>query len=304
MSLVQGVFFYFLVLFTGVLASLKSKEQALMFTLNCKGRLLTITEPIVMGILNLTPDSFYVNSRLANDTALLQKAEQMINDGATILDVGGQSTRPASERVSEEEEVKRVIPAIERLHKNFPEQVISIDTFYASVAKLAVQAGASIVNDVSAGTLDVLLLPTVASLHVPYVLMHMHGDPQTMQQNPQYKNVTLDVFDTLAFKLKELENAGINDIIIDPGFGFGKTIEHNFQLLRELSFFQQLQKPLLVGLSRKGTIYKTLGTTADKALNGTTVLHTIALLNGATILRVHDVKEATEAISLFLAYKK
>ncbi|HYO21027.1 MAG TPA: dihydropteroate synthase [Flavisolibacter sp.] len=275
-----------------------------MFTLNCKGQLLTITEPVVMGILNVTPDSFYEGSRLPGNAALLQKAEQMISDGATILDVGGQSTRPGSERVSEEEELKRVIPAIESLYRNFPGQVLSIDTFYASVAKHAVQAGASIVNDVSAGTLDAELLPTVASLGAPYVLMHMLGDPQTMQQSPTYKNVTLDVFDALSFKVKELERSGIRDIIVDPGFGFGKTIGHNFQLLRELSFFQQLQKPLMVGLSRKATIYKTLQTTAEKALNGTTVLHTIALLNGASVLRVHDVREAREAIQLYLAYKK
>ena len=275
-----------------------------MFILNCKGRLLEINKPIVMGILNATPDSFYEASRMAGKDALLRRAEQMINNGATILDVGGQSTRPNSERVSADEERRRVIPAIENLSKHFPEQVLSIDTFYAAVAKDAVDAGASIVNDVSAGTLDEALLPTMASLQVPYVLMHMLGDPQTMQQNPQYNNVTLDVFDALSFKMKELISIGIHDIIIDPGFGFGKTIAHNFQLLRELSFFQQLEKPLLVGLSRKGTIYKTLNTTADKALNGTTVVHTMALLNGATILRVHDVTEAAEAIRLYQAYKK
>lgn len=275
-----------------------------MFTLNCKGRLLTITKPIVMGILNLTPDSFYAGSRLSDTDALLKKAEQMITDGAAILDLGGQSTRPKSERVSEEEELRRVVPAIEAVHKAFPDQLISVDTFYAPVAKEAVAAGASIVNDVSAGTIDADLLPTVASLGVPYVLMHMRGDPQTMQQNPQYKNVTLDVFDALSFKIKALEQLGIRDVIVDPGFGFGKTIAHNFQVLRELSFFGQLERPLMIGLSRKSTVYKTLQTTADKALNGTTVLHTIALLNGATILRVHDVKEAQEAIQLYLAYKK
>lgn len=275
-----------------------------MFTLNCKGQLLTIAEPIVMGILNVTPDSFYSGSRMNDQEMLLDKADQMIRDGAAILDVGGQSTRPNSERVSQDEEMKRVIPAIDAIHRRFPEQIISIDTFYASVAKAAVNAGASIVNDVSAGSIDPLLLETVANLGVPYVLMHMKGDPQTMQQNPQYDNVTLEVFDSLSFKMKELEKMGIHDVIIDPGFGFGKTIGHNFQLLRELSFFQKLKKPLLIGLSRKATVYKTLQTTPDKALNGTTVLHTIALMHGATILRVHDVKEAKEAIQLFTAYKK
>ena len=275
-----------------------------MLTLNCKGKILVLDKPVVMGIVNTTPDSFFPGSRVQGTDALLQKVEAMIGDGAAILDIGGQSTRPNSERVPAEEERRRVIPAIEAIHNRFPDQLISVDTFYASVAKEAVAAGASIVNDVSAGTLDEALLTTVADLDVPYVLMHMQGDPQTMQKNPQYRNVTLDVFDSLSFKIKALQQAGIKDIIIDPGFGFGKTIEHNFQLLRELSFFQQLKKPLLVGLSRKGTIYKTLGTTAEKALNGTTVLHTIALLSGATILRVHDVKEAAEAITLCLAYKK
>lgn len=275
-----------------------------MFTLNCKGRLLTISEPIIMGILNVTPDSFYSGSRLNNTDALLRKAEEMINDGATILDIGGQSTRPNSERISEVEELKRVLPAIEAVHKVFPNQILSVDTFYASVAREAVNAGASIVNDVSAGTIDSELLPTVAQLNVPYVLMHMKGNPQTMQQSPSYQNVTLEVFDALSFKIKELEKAGIKDILVDPGFGFGKTIAHNFTLLRELSFFTQLNKPLMVGLSRKATVYKTLQTTAEKALNGTTVLHTIALLNGATVLRVHDVKEAKETVALYLAYKK
>lgn len=275
-----------------------------MFTLNCMGRLVVLDKPVVMGILNTTPDSFYAGSRVQTNDDLLFRAERMINDGAFILDIGGQSTRPNSERVSEEEEVKRVVPAIVNIRRRFPEQLISVDTFYASVTREAVAAGAAIVNDVSAGSLDEKLLPTVAELNVPYVLMHMQGDPQTMQQNPQYRNVTLEVFDSLSFKLKELQQAGINDVIIDPGFGFGKNSSHNFQLLRELEFFRQLEKPLLVGLSRKATVYKTLGTTAGQALNGTTVLHTIALLNGATILRAHDVREAHEAIQLFLAYKK
>lgn len=275
-----------------------------MFTLNCKGQLLVIDKPIVMGILNTTPDSFYSRSRIASEDALLQKAEEMIGQGAAILDIGGQSTRPNSERVSAAEELERVIPAIQKIHQAFPDQIISIDTFYTEVAKEAVEAGASIVNDVSAGTLDEALLSTVAELGVPYVLMHMKGDPQTMQQNPHYDNVTLEVFDSLSFKMKSLQQSGIKDIIIDPGLGFGKTIAHNFQLVRDLPFFQQLEKPVLVGISRKGTVYKTLGLTAEEALNGTTVLHSFALLNGANILRVHDVKEAVEAITLYHAYKK
>lgn len=269
-----------------------------MFTLNCKGRLLVIEEPIIMGIINTTPDSFYPGSRLAEKDAVLKKAEQMINEGATIIDIGGQSTRPHSQRISAEEERDRVIPFIEAIHQSFPETFISIDSFYTKVIKEAVDAGASIVNDVSAGSIDSDLIATVASLHIPYVLMHMQGDPQTMQQNPTYNNVVLDVFDFLNKKIKQLHEAGIHDIIIDPGFGFGKTIEQNFQLLNGLDFFSRLSKPVLVGLSRKATIYRTLNITAEEALNGTTVLNTVSLLKGACILRVHDVKEAKQAIQL------
>jgi len=269
-----------------------------MFTLNCKGRLLVIDDAIVMGIINTTPDSFYSGSRTGKTDEVLFRAEKMLNDGAAILDVGGQSTRPGSEQVGAAEELRRVIPAIEAIVKNFPDAIISVDTFYASVLKEAVAAGVGIANDVSAGSIDEELIPTVAQLKVPYVLMHMKGHPQTMQLNPTYQNVVTEVFDSLNFKIAELIKAGINDIIIDPGFGFGKTFQHNFQLLKNLSYFQQLKKPLMVGLSRKATVYKTLKTTAEQALNGTTVLHTIALLNGANILRVHDVKEAVEAIKL------
>ena len=269
-----------------------------MFTLNCKGRLLVIDDAIVMGIINTTPDSFFQGSRTGKTDDVLFHAEKMLNDGAAVLDVGGQSTRPGSEQVGAAEELRRVIPAIEAIVKNFPDVIISIDTFYASVLKEAVAAGASIANDVSAGSIDEELIPTVAQLKIPYVLMHMKGHPQTMQLNPTYQNVVIEVFDSLNFKMAELVKAGISDIIIDPGFGFGKTFQHNFQLLKNLSYFRQLQKPLMVGLSRKATVYKTLKTTAEQALNGTTVLHTIALLNGANILRVHDVKEAVEAIKL------
>jgi len=275
-----------------------------MFTLNCKGKLLVINEPVVMGIINTTPDSFYAGSRISATDTVLQKAEQMLADGAAIIDLGGQSTRPGSERIAADEERKRVIPFIEAIHEKFPEAIVSIDSFYASVVKEAIAAGASIVNDVSAGSIDKELIYTVAGLNVPYVLMHMQGNPQTMQENPVYNNVVLDVFDFLNRKIKELHSAGINDIIVDAGFGFGKTIAHNFELLNNLDFFQQLSKPILVGLSRKGTIYKTLGITAGEALNGTTVLNTISLLKGASILRVHDVKEAKQAIQLVQATKK
>jgi dihydropteroate synthase len=273
-----------------------------MFTLNCKGRLIVIDKPIVMGIINTTPDSFYSGSRLANEKEVLLRAETMIQQGATILDIGGQSTRPGSEQVGAEEELRRVLPAIESIAERFPDALISIDSFYSKVVRESVMAGSHIVNDVSAGSIDEALLPTVAALKAPYVLMHMKGHPQTMQLNPSYDNVVTEVFDSLNFKISELIKSGINDIIIDPGFGFGKTATHNFKLLKELPFFTQLNKPLLVGLSRKATVYKTLGIKPGEALNGTTVLHTIALLNGAHILRVHDVREAMEAVKLVEEY--
>lgn len=273
-----------------------------MFTLNCKGRMMLIDKPIVMGIINTTPDSFYSGSRHASETEVLHRAERMMEQGATILDIGGQSTRPGSEQVGEEEEMRRVLPSITAIAKRFPEAFISIDSFYASVVRESILAGAHIVNDVSAGSIDPGLLPAVADLQVPYVLMHMKGHPQTMQLKPEYENVVTEVFDALNFKIAELLKAGIHDIIIDPGFGFGKTATHNFSILKKLSYFNQLNKPLMVGLSRKATVYKTLNIAAEEALNGTTVMHTIALLNGAKILRVHDVREAMEAIKLVDRY--
>lgn len=275
-----------------------------MFTLNCKGRLLVVDKPVVMGIINTTPDSFFAGSRRTSIDLVLQTAASMLEDGAAILDIGGQSTRPGSEIVSEEEELSRVVGVIEAIHRHFPQAVISIDTYYARVAKEAINAGASIVNDISAGTLDSAMFDTVAALQVPYVLMHIQGTPQTMQQAPVYENVTREVLDFFIYKIAELEKKGVKDIIIDPGFGFGKTHAHNFELLHHLQNFSILQKPLLAGLSRKGTIYRTLNTTADHALNGTTVLNTIALMNGAKILRVHDVKAAVEAVTLFLQVEK
>jgi dihydropteroate synthase len=271
------------------------------FTLNCRGRLIELKEPAVMGILNVTPDSFFAGSRVQQEADLLRRAEAMLLDGALFLDIGGQSTRPGSTRVEEEEELHRVLPAIEALQRNFPLAHLSIDSFYARVVRAAVEAGAVLVNDVSGGTLDPELVPTVAALQVPYVLMHLKGDPQTMQQEARYDNVVTEVFDALARRRRELVEAGIRDIIIDPGFGFAKTIAHNFRLLQQLSYFHQLGCPLLVGLSRKATVYRTLEITAEEALNGSTVLHTIALQNGAQLLRVHDVRAATEAIRLHRA---
>ena len=275
-----------------------------MFTLNCNGRLLVVDKPLVMGIINATPDSFYEGSRQQTIDAVLRQAGKMINDGATILDIGGQSTRPGSLVVGAEEELKRVIGSIEAIHKNFPETFISVDTYYSLVAKEAVAAGASIINDISAGSMDENMIATVAVLKVPYVLMHMQGTPQNMQQSPEYENVTREVLDFLILKIDELKKAGIHDIIIDPGFGFGKTIAHNFEMLHNLEVFKIIDRPLLLGISRKSTIYKALGVTTAEALNGTTVLNTIGLMNGATIIRVHDVKEARETVQLVKACKE
>jgi len=272
-----------------------------MFTLNCKGKLLVLDNPVAMGIINATPDSFY-KGNINEDMLLL--AEQMIADGAMILDIGGQSTRPGSDRIGTAEELKRVIPVIQAISKKFPGTILSIDTYSSEVAAAAVDAGASIVNDISAGNMDAQMIDTVAALKVPYVCMHMQGTPATMQKDPHYNDVAKDVLDFFIAAVDTCKQAGIIDVIIDPGFGFGKNIEHNFSLLKKLEVLQMLHKPILAGISRKSTIYKTLHTTVDKALNGTTVLNTIALMKGASILRVHDVKEAVEAITLFKAYKK
>ena len=276
-----------------------------MFTLNCNGRILAVNKPLVMGILNMTPDSFFPGSRVDSGDGLLRMAEKMIGEGADMLDIGGQSTRPGSTPVDEEEELRRVINGIISVHKRFPEAVISIDTYYSRVAQEAVGAGAGIVNDISAGRLDPSMVQVVADLRVPYVLMHMQGVPGTMQQTPVYEDVTREVLDFFIHRVEALRKAGIHDIILDPGFGFGKTIRHNLDLLRNLSVFSMLELPIMAGLSRKSTITQILGIPAAEALNGTSVLNTIALLNGASLLRVHDVKEAREVISLVSAcYEK
>lgn len=275
-----------------------------MFTLNCKGRLLVVDKPLVMGIINLTPDSFYEGSRFQNTDDILKQAEKMLGEEADILDLGAQSTRPGSERISADEELKRITPALEAIVKNFPGAIISVDTYYAKVAEKTVEAGASIINDISGGSMDKLMIETAASLNVPYILMHMKGEPGTMQKDPVYDNVTKEILDYFIFKIAELRKAGIHDIIVDPGFGFGKTIDHNFEILKNLSVFKILDLPVLAGLSRKSTIYKTLGIGAEESLNGTTVMNTMALLNGAAILRVHNVREAKESVKLFERYSK
>ncbi len=275
-----------------------------MLTLNCKGKLITEDEPVVMGILNITPDSFYKTSRISDTDLLLQKTSEMVNAGAAIVDVGGQSTRPGSQRITSKEEISRIKPAIEAIHYHFPDLVISIDTYDATVAAVAVQAGASMVNDISGGLMDTDMITTVAALKVPFVCTHMKGTPETMQENPVYADVVREVIDYFIDRIAICKKAGINDLIIDPGFGFGKTMAHNFSLLSGLEEFCILGKPLLVGLSRKGTIYKTLGVSAAEALNGTTVMNTIALMKGAAVIRVHDVKEAREAVILTSKIKK
>ena len=269
-----------------------------MFTLNCKGRLLVVADPIVMGIINVTPDSFYSGSRMSSVDQALFLAEKMLSEGATILDIGGQSTRPGSELLLKEEELTRVIPAIKSISEAFPDAYISIDTFYYQVAKEAIEAGASIINDISGGTMDVEMIPNAGSLRVPYIANHLKGTPANMQTLANYYDVTKEVLDFFVKKIEECRLAGILDVIIDPGFGFAKNIDHNFSLLKNLSTLKILQKPILAGLSRKSTVYKTLEITPEESLNGTTVLNTVALQNGANILRVHDVKAAKEAITL------
>ena len=275
-----------------------------MFTLNCKGKLVIIEKPLIMGILNINGDSFYEGSRFEDLDIIATKAEHMINEGADILDIGGQSTRPASLRISAEEEIKRVIPVIEMLSKKTGDVLLSIDTYHSSVAEAAVNAGASIVNDIGAGEMDKNMIAMVASLGVPYICMHLKGLPETMHLTIHYENIVTEVLDFFIKKTEECRLAGIKDVIIDPGFGFGKTVGHNFTLLKNLPLFKMLEKPIMAGLSRKSIIYKTLHTTAGGSLNGTTVLNTIALQNGANILRVHDVSEAREAVILVEAYGK
>ncbi len=274
-----------------------------MHTLNCKGKLLVLDKPAVMGIINVTPDSFYAGSRKEDIDACLQQAEKMVKEGALILDIGGQSTRPGSKQVGAAEEAARVLPVIEAIANDFPAAIISVDTFHAAVAKQAVEAGAAMVNDVSGGFFDAAMLSTVAALQVPYICMHNRGLQEQMATNVVYEDLVKEVLDFFIERIGACNAEGINDLIIDPGFGFSKTPAHNFLLLRKLEVFKITGKPILLGVSRKSTIYKTLGITPEQALNGTTVLHTVGLLHGASILRVHDVREAVQAIQLLKAMR-
>jgi len=260
---------------------------------------LDLSSPVVMGILNATPDSFYNKGQLSDPESLSRNAEKMLKDGATILDIGGASSKPGQEIMSAEEELQRVIPAITAVHREFPEAWLSVDTYNARVAREAVWAGASIVNDISSGRFDAEMLRTVAALRVPYIAMHMQGTPKTMQMEPHYDDVAWEVRDYLRLVVDECSAGGITDIIVDPGFGFGKTVEHNFDLLRSLHTLRILGRPVLAGLSRKSMICKALRVNPEHALNGTTALNMVALQQGANILRVHDVREAMEVVKLW-----
>jgi len=268
-------------------------------TINCKGKLLDLSQPIVMGILNVTPDSFFDGGKWSDERYLLSQVDKILSEGAKIIDVGGMSTRPGAEIVSVDEELKRVIPAIKLIVQHFSDAIISVDTIRANVASNAIENGAAIINDISGGTFDEAMISTVASLQVPYVVMHKKGMPKDMQQNPVYENVVTEVFDFLQQQVQKCKQVGIKDVIVDVGFGFGKTLEHNFSLLKNLEVFKQINCPVLFGVSRKNMITKTLNIKNADALNGTTALNMAGLMKGANIIRVHDVKEAVEVVKLY-----
>ncbi|WP_439153173.1 dihydropteroate synthase [Winogradskyella sp.] len=268
-------------------------------TINCKGQLIDLSTPKVMGILNATPDSFYDGGTNKDESEILIKVETMLKNGATFIDIGGYSSRPGADFVSEEEELNRVLPVIELILDRFPETLISVDTFRSQVAHQSIGSGAAMVNDISAGHLDDKMLSTIGKLCVPYIMMHMRGNPKNMQQQTDYDDLIKEINLYFAERIAKAHAAKINDIIIDPGFGFAKTLKQNYKLLNKLELLQITDKPILAGVSRKSMIYKTLNTTSDQALNGTTALHMVALQKGAKILRVHDVKEAIECVKLY-----
>lgn len=272
--------------------------------INAGGELIDLTIPKVMGIINITPDSFYRESRVSGDKEIIETAMKMIEEGADILDVGGYSSRPSADDITPDEEAERVLNAVKLIRKELPGAVISVDTFRAEIAKEAVSVyGAHIINDISGGVADGKMIEVVAKLGVPYIMMHMKGNPRTMQENPEYDDVVADILLWFGNRIAKLKDAGVKDIIIDPGFGFGKTINHNFEMLQRLGDFAVAGLPVLVGISRKSMIWKSLSVTPSEALNGTSVLHAVALLKGADILRVHDVKEAVQAVQLIQMLK-
>ena len=267
--------------------------------INANGRLIDLSEPQVMGILNVTPDSFYAGSRGVTERYILDRLQQILNEGASIVDIGAYSSRPGAQEVSIEEEMERLRTGLELIREHRPDAIVSVDTFRADIAKMCVEEyGVAIINDISAGQMDDRMFATIARLGIPYIIMHMKGTPQTMQTNPQYDHFLKEVFYYFSEKVQKLRDLGVKDIIIDPGFGFGKTLEHNYELMNHLEEFALFELPLLVGISRKSMIYKLLGTTPEEALNGTTALNTMALTKGAHILRVHDVKEAVETVKI------
>ena len=268
-------------------------------TLNIKGNLLDLSTPLVMGIVNITPDSFYKGSRKQLEKDVAERVQQIIDQGGTVIDIGGQSTAPSSTLLTAKEELERIEPSLSLIQREFPDAIISIDTFYSEVAKTAVEKyGVAIINDISGGQIDENMFETVAKLNVPYILMHMRGTPQTMQQFTEYDNLIEDIIYYFSEKIAHLNQLGVNDIIVDPGFGFSKTLDQNFKLMAHLKYFHIFDTPLLVGISRKSMAYKSLGTNAEESLNATTILNTYALQSGASILRVHDVQEAVECVKL------
>ena len=267
-------------------------------TINCKGNLIDLSTPKIMGILNCTPDSFYDGGKYKNESEILGQVEKMLNEGATFIDIGAYSTKPGADFVTEEEELQRLLPIIDLVLQHFPETLLSVDTFRSKVAQKAVENGAAIINDISAGMLDENMLETVAKLQVPYIMMHMKGNPQTMQSLTDYTDIVKEMIFYFSERINKARSFGLNDIIIDPGFGFAKTLEQNYEVLQKLDYFNILELPILVGVSRKSMIYKLLENSPQEALNGTSVLNTIALQKGAKILRVHDVKEAVESVRL------
>ncbi|MBO6829225.1 MAG: dihydropteroate synthase [Muricauda sp.] len=273
-------------------------------TINCKGELVDLTRPKVMGILNLTPDSFFDGGKYKDETSILQQVEYMLDHGATFIDMGAYSSRPGAEHVPEDEELLRMLPVIDLILTKFPDTLISVDTFRSKVAAESIEHGAALINDISAGNLDAAMFDTVANYQVPYIMMHMKGTPQSMQKQATYSDVIKDLRSYFSEKIRETTSKKINDIIIDPGFGFAKTTEQNYTLLNHLDLFQTFGLPILIGLSRKSMIYKVLESSPQEALNGTTALHTIALLKGANIIRAHDVKEAMECVKLVEVLKE
>ena len=266
--------------------------------INCKGELIDLSIPKVMGILNVTPNSFFDGGKYKNEDEIISQVDKMLSEGATFIDIGAYSSKPSAEFVTEQEEIDRIVPAIELILKHFPEALLSIDTFRAAVAKASIESGAAIINDIAAGELDDKMFDVIAKYNVPYIMMHMRGNPQTMQSLTQYEDIVKEMLFYFSEKVRKARSFGINDLILDPGFGFAKTTDQNYEVLQKMELFNVLELPVLAGVSRKSMIYKTLGNTAQEALNGTTVLNTIALTKGAKILRVHDVKEAVECVTL------